>query len=206
MKNSSTALHIDKHSNMTSHTLLVKNMVCHRCVLSVEDILNKAHIPFHKVLFGEIHLINALSPEQKENLSAKLNAVGFELIDSHMAGLIEKIKMLIIKKARNEVDPKEIKLNLSTYLSEKLHYEYTHLSSSFSAVEARTIENFFIEQRIEKAKELLIYGQKTLSEIAFELDYSSTAYLSTQFKKVTGLTPSHFKEVGIAKRKALDKI
>jgi AraC family transcriptional regulator len=181
-------------------------MVCHRCVLSVEDILNKSAIPFHNVLFGEIRLKNELSREQKENLSAKLNAVGFELIDSHMAGLIEKIKMLVIKKARNEVDQQEIKLNLSAYLSEKLHYEYTHLSSSFSAVEARTIENFFIEQRIEKAKELLIYGQKTLSEIAFELDYSSTAYLSTQFKKITGLTPSHFKEVGIAKRKALDKI
>jgi AraC family transcriptional regulator len=191
---------------MISHTLLVKNMVCHRCVLSVEDILNKSAIPFHNVLFGEIRLKNELSREQKENLSAKLNAVGFELIDSHMAGLIEKIKMLVIKKARNEVDQQEIKLNLSAYLSEKLHYEYTHLSSSFSAVEARTIENFFIEQRIEKAKELLIYGQKTLSEIAFELDYSSTAYLSTQFKKITGLTPSHFKEVGIAKRKALDKI
>jgi AraC family transcriptional regulator len=190
----------------TSHTLLVKNMVCHRCVLSVEDILNKEAIPFHKVYFGEIHLIHALSPKQKENLSAKLNAVGFELIDRHLAGLIEKIKMLVIKKARNEVEQDEIKLNLSAYLSEKLHYEYTHLSSSFSAVEGRTIENFFIEQRIEKAKELLIYGQKTLSEIAFELDYSSTAYLSTQFKKITGLTPSYFKEVGIAKRKALDKI
>lgn len=181
-------------------------MVCHRCVLSVEDILNKEGIPFQKVLFGEIHLTKALNSQQKESLSAKLNAVGFELIDGHLAGLIEKIKTLVIRKARNEVDASEIKLNLSTYLSEKLHYEYTHLSSSFSAVEGRTIENFFIEQRIEKAKELLIYGQKTLSEIAFELDYSSTAYLSTQFKKITGLTPSYFKEVGVAKRKALDKI
>jgi len=87
-----------------------------------------------------------------------------------------------------------------------LNYEYTHLSSSFSEVEGRTIENLFIEHRIEKAKELLVYGEMTLSEIAFELDYSSTAYLSTQFKKITGLTPSYFKEVGISKRKALDKI
>jgi AraC family transcriptional regulator len=186
--------------------IIVKNMVCHRCVLSVEDTLNTAAIPFQKVLMGEIHLINELSREQKEYLSAKLEKIGFEIIDSHMSGLIEKIKMLVINKARNEIESKEIKLNLSAYLTEKLHYEYTHLSSSFSAVEGRTIENFFIEQRIEKAKELLVYGQMNLSEIAFELDYSSTAYLSAQFKKITGLTPSYFKEVGISKRKALDKV
>jgi len=100
----------------------------------------------------------------------------------------------------------ENKINLSTLLSEKLNYEYTHLSSLFSDIEGRTIENFYIEQRIEKAKELLVYGQKTLSEIAFELQYSSTAHLSSQFKKITGLTPSHFKEVGAAKRKSLDKV
>ncbi len=191
---------------MISPTLLVKNMVCHRCILSVEDILNKAAIPFHKVIFGEIHLIHDLDLEQKEILSAKLKSIGFELIDNRMSGLIEKIKMLVISKARNEVDKQDIHLNLSVYLTDKLNYEYTHLSSTFSAVEGRTIENFFIEHKIEKAKELLIYGQMTLSEIAFELDYSSAAYLSTQFKKVTGLTPSYFKEVGNDKRKALDKV
>jgi YesN/AraC family two-component response regulator len=186
--------------------LLVKNMVCPRCVVSVEDILNKEAIPFHKVLFGEIHLTNELSWVQKENLTSGLKTEGFELIDNHMSGLIEKIKKLVIKRARNEIDKKEIKLNLSAYLSEKLHYEYTYLSSSFSAIEGRTIENFFIEQRIEKVKELLGYGQMTLSEIAYELDYSNTAYLSTQFKKITGITPSYFREAGIANRKALDSI
>ncbi|MEO8085202.1 MAG: AraC family transcriptional regulator [Bacteroidota bacterium] len=191
---------------MTSPVALVKNMVCHRCVLSVENILNRASIPFHHVLFGEIHLVNELTVSQKDNLASQLKKVGFELIDNHMSGLIEKIKKLAIQKARNEVDKKEIKLNLSSYLSTKLHYEYTHLSSLFSEVEGRTIENYFIEQRIEKAKELLIYDQMTLSEIAFDLDYSSTAHLSTQFKKITGLTPSYFKKVGIAKRKALDKV
>ncbi len=188
------------------NTLLVKNMVCHRCVLSVEDILNRVKIPFQKVVFGEIHLADELKGQQKEVLSSELKKVGFELIDSHMSGLIEKIKMLTMQKARNEVEKKEVKINLSKYLSGKLNYEYTHLSSLFSEVEGRTIENFFIDQRIEKAKELLIYGQMTLSEIAFELNYSSTAHLSTQFKKLTGLTPSYFKEVGIAKRKALDKV
>lgn len=186
--------------------ILVKNMFCHRCIVSVADILDKAAIPYYRVLFGEIHLVNELSVERMENLSAKLMTVGFELIDSRMSGLIEKIKMLVIKKARNEDDTTEIKLNLSAYLSEKLNYEYTHLSSSFSAVEGRTIENFFIAQRIEKAKELLVYGEMTISEIAFKLDYNSTAYLSNQFKKTTGLTPSYFKEFGITKRKALDKI
>jgi len=173
-------------------------------VVSVEEILNKTAVPFHKVIFGEIHLKNEISREQKENLVANLKNEGFELIESHMSELIEKIKLLVIKRARNEVDRKEIKLNLSAYLSEKLHHEYTYLSSSFSAVEGRTIENFFIEQRIEKAKELLGYGQMTLSEIAYELDYSNTAYLSTQFKKITGITPSCFREAGIANRKALN--
>lgn len=195
----------DSHS-MTMDIILVKNMVCHRCLHSVEDILNKSEIPFDKVLFGEIHLKNGLTQEQKENLAAKLKNEGFELIDSRLNGLIEKIKLLLIKRARNEVDKKDIKLKLSTYLSEELHYEYTHLSSSFSEVEGRSIENFFIEQRIEKAKELIFYGQMTLSEIAFELDYKSSAYLSSQFKKITGTTPSDFKESGIARLKALNKV
>jgi len=191
---------------MTSPVLLVKNMVCHRCVLTVEDILEKAAIPFHKVMFGEIHLANELTESQRQILKTNLERVGFEMMDTHMTVLIEKIKQHVIKKARNEVDEKENKMNLSAYLSAKLNYEYTHLSSLFSEVEGRTIENFFIEQRIEKAKELIVYGQMTLSEIAFELEYSSSAHLSSQFKKITGLTPSHFKTVGTAKRKSLDKV
>ena len=179
-------------------------MVCQRCINSVEDILRKEEISFHKVLFSEIHLTNELNLEQKENLSGKLKIEGFELIDNHMIGLIEKIKMLAIKRARNEGDKNESKDKLSVYLSEKLNHEYTYLSSSFSSIEGRTIENFFIEQRIEKAKELLFYGQKTLSEIAVELDYSNAAYLSAQFKKITGITPSYYKEVERARRKLSD--
>ncbi len=181
-------------------------MVCHRCVLAVEDILTKNQIPFLKVIFGEIHLVNKPDTRQKEILSNALENIGFELIDNHMSGLIEKIKQYVIRKARNEESSEEKKINLSNYLSNHLNYEYTHLSSLFSSVEGRTIENLYIEQRIEKAKELLIYGTLTLSEIAFELNYSSTAHLSSQFKKVTGLTPSYFKKVGALKRKALDKI
>ena len=181
-------------------------MVCHRCVMSVEDILKKEAIPFHKVVVGEIHLCDKLHDKQRNILQEKLEGIGLELIDNRMGGLIEKIKQLVIKKARNEVDDKDRKTKLSKYLTSHLHNEYTYLSSLFSDTEGRTIENFFIMHRIEKAKELLVYGQLSLSEISFELDYSSVAHLSGQFKKITGLTPSHFKEIGAAKRQTLDQI
>ncbi len=191
---------------MKPTTILVKNMVCQRCVMAVESILEAGQLAFQKVTFGEIHLVDALSEEQKGYLKESLAKVGFEMIDSQTGGLVEKIKQLVIKRARNEVPDAERKIKLSLYLSDKVHHEYTYLSSLFSAVEGRTIENYFIEQRIEKAKELLIYDQLTLSEIAFELEYSSAAHLSNQFKKITGLTPTYFKEIGSVKRKALDKI
>lgn len=181
-------------------------MVCHRCILAIEGILRNENIPFQKVIFGEIHLMQELSPDQKDHLVEKLNAIGFELIDNRTSALIEKVKQLVIAMARNDVDEKDKKVKLSHYLSSKINHEYTYLSSLFSSVEGRTIENFFIEQRIEKAKELLVYGQLTLSQIAFDLEYSSVAHLSTQFKKITGLTPTYFKEIGISKRKSLDKI
>jgi AraC family transcriptional regulator len=191
---------------MSSTTLLIKNMVCNRCILAVEHILQNEAIPFQKVSFGEIHLVDELSKDQNERLKKPLTKIGFEIIDNYTGGLIEKIKNLVIKRARNEVNETESKIKLSHYLSQKVNHEYTYLSSLFSSVEGRTIENYFIEQRIEKAKELLIYGQLTLSQIAFDLEYSSVAHLSTQFKKITGLTPTYFKEIGMAKRKSLDKI
>ncbi len=191
---------------MDATTVLVKNMVCQRCVTAVEAILQTGNIPFRNVTFGEIHLSDGLLDEQKKYLEAALQAVGFEMIDNNSGGLVEKIKQLVIRRARNEVVDSERKLKLSQYLTDKVHHEYTYLSSLFSAVEGRTIENYFIEQRIERAKELLIYEQLTLSEIAYALEYSSAAHLSNQFKKITGLTPTYFKEVGSLKRKALDKI
>ncbi len=191
---------------MQPTTIVVKNMVCQRCVMAVEDILNKGAIPFLKVTFGEIHLAEPVTETQKNYLRNNLSNVGFEMIDHPGGSQVEKIKQLVIRKARNEVTDAERKLKLSQYLSDKVHNEYTYLSSLFSSVEGRTIENYFIEQRIEKAKELLVYDQLTLSEIAYELDYSSPAHLSSQFKKITGLTPTYFKEIGSAKRKALDKV
>jgi AraC-like DNA-binding protein len=168
--------------------------------------LKALSIPFHEVLVGEIHLCDTIEGNAREVLKQRLRKIGLELINSRTGETIEKIKQLVIKKARNEIDDKERRIKLSTYLSSRLHQEYTSLSKLFSDTEGRTIENFFIMHRIEKAKELLVYGQLSLSEIAFDLDYSSVAHLSTQFKKVTGLTPSHFKQVGIKKRKTLDQI
>jgi AraC family transcriptional regulator len=191
---------------MNPNTVLVKNMVCQRCVMAVEAILQTGAIPFQKVTFGEIHLSAELSEQQKDYLKTSLDKIGFEMIDNHTSGIVEKIKQLVIKRARNEVGEEERKIKLSQYIVDRIYHEYTYLSSLFSAVEGRTIENYFIEQRIEKAKELLIYDQLTLSQIAFELEYSSTAHLSSQFKKITGLTPTYFKEIGSLKRKALDKI
>jgi AraC family transcriptional regulator len=191
---------------MSSTTLLIKNMVCSRCVLAVESILTKELIPFQKVVISQAQLYNELSEDQKDRLIKNLKTIGFELIDNRNSALIENIKQLVIKKARNELNKNKNKLKLSHYISSQVNHEYTYLSSLFSSVEGRTIENYFIEQRIEKAKELLIYGQLTLSQIAFDLEYSSTAHLSTQFKKITGLTPTYFKEIGTAKRKSLDKI
>lgn len=191
---------------MPADLLVVKNMVCHRCILAVEHVLRQLAIPFQQVTIGEIHLEKPVSPGDGKLLAAELSRIGLELIDDRAGAIIEKIKQLVIKKARNEVAGKEAKMKLSAYLSQHLHHEYTYLSSLFSSVEGRTIENYLIEQRIEKVKELLVYKEMTLSEIAFQLEYSSVAHLSGQFKKITGLTPSHFKQVGSQKRRLLDDI
>ena len=191
---------------MSEDKLLIKNMVCHRCILSVEDILRNSSVSFEKIIVGEVFLHKPLSKEETNTVKEKLIHIGLELIDNKTSGLVEKIKTLVIKKARNEAGEKDNGLKLSNYLSNHLHHEYTYLSSLFSSVEGRTIESYFIEQRIEKVKELLVYGEMTLSEISYELDYSSVAHLSNQFKKITGLTPSHFKQIGTNKRKLLDKI
>jgi AraC family transcriptional regulator len=186
--------------------IAIKNMVCHRCVISVENILTKLNIPYDQVLVGEAFVNEKPNEQQQQKLDVELKKIGLEMIDNRQGTLIEKIKKLIILKARNEAQQKSMKLKLSNFLSDHLHHEYTYLSNLFSTIEGKTIESFFIEQRIEKAKELLVYDQMTLSEIADSLEYSSVAHLSTQFKRITGLTPTHFKKIGDNKRKTLDKI
>lgn len=191
---------------MSESILLVKNMVCQRCMMAVENMLNNLAIKFQKVMIGEIHLADTITADQYTFLNSGLAQIGLELIDNKKGGIIEKIKQLVIQKGRNEVTEEEKKMKLSVYLSGKLYHEYTYLSSLFSSIEGRTIENYFIEQRVEKVKELLVYNEMTLLDISVEMDYSSVAHLSSQFKQVTGVTPSHFKKVGSVRRKLLDKI
>ena len=181
-------------------------MVCNRCVLAVEAILTKELIPFQNVIISQVRLCTGLSEDQRVRLVNSFKSIGFELIDNRNTALIERIKQLVITKARNEGNAYENKVKLSSYIVQEVNHEYTYLSSLFSSVEGRTIEKYFIVQRIERVKELLIYGQLTLSQIAFDLDYSSVAHLSSQFKSITGLTPTYFKEIGFAMRTSLDKI
>jgi AraC-like DNA-binding protein len=184
--------------------LYIKNMVCNRCIKAVTNILHQMQIPSANVLLGEARLDEELNVIQVEEIRNKLKDEGFELIDDKKTRVIEKIKRLLIERAGSELD--EVNDNLSDYLINHLHLDYPYLSGLFSSVEGITIEKFYIAQKIEKAKELLVYGELSLSEIAYKLGYSSVQHLSNQFKKVTGLTPSHFKQIGAEKRKPLDGI
>lgn len=187
------------------HVLHIKNMVCNRCILAIESILKQLQIPYHEIQVGEIYFDAVPDEVKRMQLKEQLEAIGLELIDSRLNQLIEKTKQLILRKARNEIPEPEKKQKLSYYLIEKLPLDYSYLSHLFSVVEGRTIQSYFIEQRIGKAKELLVYGELTLSEIAYQLDYSSVAHLSGQFKKITGLSPSHFKNIGNNKRTSMDQ-
>ncbi|HJW15615.1 MAG TPA: AraC family transcriptional regulator [Flavisolibacter sp.] len=179
-------------------------MVCNRCITAVEKELEKMGINSCSVSLGEVELKEDLPKDKKENLGVNLAALGFELLDDNKHQIIEKIKNTIIRYVHyNEEGHNQ---NFSDILSKSLHKDYSYLSGLFSEVEGITIEKYIINQKIEKVKELIIYDQLSLTEIAYQLGYSSVAHLSTQFKKITGLTPSHFKQVGHSKRKPLDKI
>ncbi|AHF14792.1 helix-turn-helix domain-containing protein [Niabella soli] len=184
--------------------LYIKNMVCDRCKMAVNTALTHLHIPVKNVDLGEVTLERTITPGEKQQLEEELNQLGFELIDDKKSRLIETIKKEIIALVHHQDG--ELKVNLSDYLSEKLHRDYNYLSNLFSEVEGTTIEKYFINQKIERVKELLVYDELSLSEIAYQLHYSSVAHLSNQFKKVTGFTPSHFKNIREEKRKPLDKV
>ena len=185
-------------------TLYIKNMVCQRCVMSVQQALEQLNIPFSTVRLGEAEINDELNEDQKDELEKALNKLGFELIDTRKNQLIEKIKKAVQEYLLNIEKEYERKQNLSDFIQKKLNYEYSYLSDLFSSVEGATIENYFIKLRIERAKELIVYDEKTLTEISYQLGYSSVHHLSSQFKKVTGLTPSHFKKIGAGKRKGLE--
>jgi len=185
-------------------TLFIKNMVCNRCILVIQNELDKLGIDVKSIKLGEVILEKELTSNEKEHLDKVLLDLGFEIIDDKKSRIIEKIKNLIINLVHHQ--DSETKINLSELLSNELHHDYNYLSNLFSEVEGTTIEKYFIAQKIEKVKELLVYDELSLSEIAFRLHYSSVAYLSNQFKKVTGLTPSHFKKIRKDRRKPLDEV
>lgn len=185
-------------------TLFIKNMVCNRCIMAVQDLLDRLNMGVKNVELGKVILKGELTNDEKEKLDKELHALGFELIGDRKSRIIEKIKNVIIDLIHHQ--DCEMSTNLSVILSNELHHDYSYLSNLFSEIEGTTIEKYFIAQKIEKVKELLIYDELTLSEIAYRLNYSSVAYLSNQFKKVTGLPPSHFKRIKENKRKSLDEV
>jgi len=170
----------------------------------VKNELEKLGYQTLNISLGEVELTNNLTEPEKTNINNHLKTFGFELIDDKKSRLIGQIKSSIVEIVHQ--NNSELNQNLSDYLSSKLHHDYTYLSNLFSDVEGTTIEKYFIAQKIEKVKELLVYDELSLSEIAYQMNYSSVGYLSNQFKKVTGLTPTHFKNIREIKRKPLDEV
>ncbi|MCK3683774.1 AraC family transcriptional regulator [Maribellus sp. YY47] len=182
----------------------IKNMVCNRCIMVVSQIFKEAGIQTENMQLGTVTLKSELVPGKMEKINTRLKTVGFEIINDAKSRLIEKIKTISIEYVYQHNEEK--KLNFSDYLVGKLNLDYPYLSSLFSSVEGTTIEKYLIHLKIERVKELLVYDEKTLSEIAWEMGYSSVAHLSGQFKKVTGFTPSYFKKLGEKKRNSIDDV
>jgi len=172
--------------------LQIRNMESDRCIAMVKNELNKLGLHYKSVILGEVELKENISREKLQLIDIALRNAGLELMDDKRIRLIEKIKAVINQLIYLSDDLP--KLNFSDYISKKVNYDYAYLSNLFSGVQGVTIEKYIITQKIERAKELLVYGELSLSDIAFRLHYSSVAHLSNQFKKVTGLTPSFFRQ------------
>ncbi len=185
--------------------LSVKNMVCQRCIMVVKQELEKNNLKAETVHLGEIIFEEEPSEAQLAALKQGLTAHGFEVLDDRKAMIIEKVKNIIVTIIHS-TDEVNLKRNFSDIIAQQIPVDYNYISSIFSTTEGITIEQFIILQRIERVKELLVYNELSLSEIAYKLGYSNVQHLSTQFKKITGLTPSHFKSVKENKRKSLDQL
>lgn len=179
-------------------------MVCERCILTTSDILTRLEIPFSRISLGEVELLKPIPSEKIKELKLELGTVGFELISGKSEMIVNRIKGIIIKSIYE--DSLKNNRNLSAVLSEELHYDYSHLSSLFSAIEGCSIQGFQHKIRTERVKELLEYDEKSISEIADSLGYGSAAYLSTSFKKATGISPSVYRLKNLKNRKSLDSV
>ncbi len=179
-------------------------MVSLRCKLIVKEILQNLNIPYQRIDLGEVLMTHSIDPDKINQLKHTLLKYGLELIDDKKAVIISQIKGVIIEMIHYSEDEPEV--NFSTFLSDKLSYNYTYLSNLFSETQGSTIEQFIILHKIERVKELIIYNELNLTEIAWKLHYSSVAHLSNQFKKITGLTPSFFKAMANKKREVLENL
>lgn len=179
-------------------------MVSTRCKMAVKEALKTLGLHFIVVDLGEVEIMENISAEQRVQLSIALLDSGLELMDDKRAVLIEKIKNIIIEMVHHTDE--NIKINFSDFLSEKLNHNYTYLANLFSEVQGSTIEHFIISHKIERIKELIIYDELTITEIAWKMNYSSVAHLSNQFKKFTGLSPSHFKQLKDKRRSPIEEI
>lgn len=179
-------------------------MVSNRCIVAVKEELKKLGLHFIVVDLGEVDIMEDITTEQREQLKSALLSLGFELMDDKKAILIERIKNTIIEMVHHSDEI--VKTNFSDYLSEKLNHDYTYLANLFSEVQGTTIEQFVISHKVERIKELIIYDELNITEIAWKMNYSSVAHLSNQFKKVTGLTPSHFKQLRDKRRSPIEDI
>ncbi|OAQ42289.1 AraC family transcriptional regulator [Pedobacter psychrophilus] len=184
--------------------IYIKNMVCSRCKMVVKTILQEHQL--HPVLInlGEVEIEEDLNDYELSKLDTSLKKIGFELIDDKKSRIINKIKTIIISQVFHSNEANSV--NLSKHISDQLNYDYNHLSNIFSELEGISIEKYFINQRIESVKELILYDELSLSEIAFQLGYSSVSHLSNQFKKVTGLTPSFYKSLKENKRTNIEEL
>lgn len=180
-------------------------MVCNRCIKVVKDELSELGYTIKTIELGEVTLEEDLAEKELEKITQVLSDNGFELIDDRKSRIINRIKTLIIEFIHYDREKPEY-MNLSQFLAEEIGHDYSYLSNLFSSVEGVTIEKYLIHQKIEKVKELLVYDELSLSEISCQLGYSSVQHLSNQFKKITGLTPSHFKKVKTKKRNPLDMV
>jgi len=190
---------------MIIDTIHIKGMVCPRCSKVVDQICDDLGLKVENIKLGEINLREKIGKEKRETLRIALQKEGFEMLDDKRNILINNIKTTLIHLIQNdEAIPDNT--NLSNFLSEKFKYDYSYISNLFTATEGRTIEKYLISLRIERVKELLIYNELTLDEIAFTMHYSSTAYLSSQFKRVIGISPSQFRKMNSRDRKSLDEI
>jgi AraC-like DNA-binding protein len=182
----------------------IKNMVCPRCKSAVQAIFEKSKIPFSTIELGHVEISQPITVDQKRELTIQLKEIGFELLETESSVLVKQIKSLIIQQIH--YNKNELTINYSDYLSDETKQSYNYLSRLFSDHEGITVERYITKQKIERIKKMIFNDEKSLVDIAFEMNYSSSAYLSTQFKKETGITPSEFKRIKDYKFQNLDDI